>query len=122
MKLKPIKIGLDIQQDQPDYTLPLILEKTGIDTSKFVSIDPYKITYEEFIKRQEAGEAVKELVRELGITEQTFYTWKRKYAGLGVTELRKLKQQDEEIARLKRLVADLMLDKQMLQEVVAKKF
>ena len=56
MKLKPIKIGLDIQQDQPDYTLPLILEKTGIDTSKFVSIDPYKITYEEFIKRQEAGE------------------------------------------------------------------
>lgn len=51
-----LKIGLDIQQDQPDYTLPLVLEKTGIDTSKFVSIDPYKITYEEFIKRQEAGE------------------------------------------------------------------
>ncbi len=51
-----IKMGLDIQQDQPDYTLPLILEKTGIDTSKFVSIDPYKITKEEFIKRQEAGE------------------------------------------------------------------
>lgn len=74
------------------------------------------------LKRQEAGEAVKDLVRELGITEQTFYTWKRKYAGLGVTELRKLKQQEEEIARLKRLVADLMLDKQMLQEVVAKKF
>jgi len=74
------------------------------------------------LKRQEAGETVKDLVRELGITEQTFYTWKRKYAGLGVTELRKLKQQDEEIARLKRLVADLMLDKQMLQEVVAKKF
>ena len=74
------------------------------------------------LKRQEAGEAVKELVRELGITEQTFYTWKRKYAGLGVPELRKLKQQDEEIARLKRLVADLMLDKQMLQEVVSKKF
>ena len=51
-----IKMGLDIQQDQPDYTLSLILEKTGIDTGKFVSIDPYKITYEEFIKRQEAGE------------------------------------------------------------------
>ena len=51
-----LEMGLNIQQDQPDYTLPLVLEKTGIDTSKFVSIDPYKITYEEFIKRQEAGE------------------------------------------------------------------
>ena len=51
-----IRMSLKIQQDQPDYTLPLVLEKTGIDTSKFVSIDPYKITYEEFIKRQEAGE------------------------------------------------------------------
>lgn len=51
-----IKMGLKIQQDMPDYTLPLVLKETGIDTSKFVSIDPYKITYEEFIKRQEAGE------------------------------------------------------------------
>ncbi|WP_201567868.1 hypothetical protein [Psychrobacter immobilis] len=51
-----LEIGLDIQQDQPDYTLPLILEKTGIDTSKFISIDPYKITYKEFMQRSEAGE------------------------------------------------------------------
>ena len=51
-----LEMGLRIQQDQPDYTLPLVLEKTGIDTSKFISIDPYKITYEEFIKRSEAGE------------------------------------------------------------------
>ncbi|HCT73424.1 MAG TPA: hypothetical protein DF294_05420 [Psychrobacter sp.] len=51
-----LEIGLKIQQDQPDYTLPLILEKTGIDTSKFVSIDPYKITYKEFMKRSEVGE------------------------------------------------------------------
>ena len=51
-----IKMGLTIQQDQPDYTLPLVLKETGIDTSKFVSIDPYKITHEEFIKRSEAGE------------------------------------------------------------------
>src|SRR5690606_21656179 len=56
IETQAIKMGLNIQQDQPDYTLPLVLEKTGIDTSKFVSIDPYKITYEEFIKRQEAGE------------------------------------------------------------------
>lgn len=51
-----LEIGLDIQQDQPDYTLPLVLKETGIDTSKFVSIDPYKITYEEFMQRSEAGE------------------------------------------------------------------
>ena len=51
-----INMGLKIQQDQPDSTLPLILEKTGIDTSKFISIDPYKITYEEFMQRSEAGE------------------------------------------------------------------
>ncbi len=51
-----LEIGLKIQQDQPDYTLPLVLKKTGIDTSKFVSIDPYKITYEEFMQRKEAGE------------------------------------------------------------------
>jgi len=51
-----LEIGLDIQQDQPDYTLPLVLEKTGIDTSKFISIDSYKITYEEFMQRSEAGE------------------------------------------------------------------
>ncbi|SLJ84063.1 hypothetical protein DABAL43B_0864 [Psychrobacter sp. DAB_AL43B] len=51
-----INMGLRIQQNQPDYTLPLILKETGIDTSKSVSIDPYKITYEEFIKRSEADE------------------------------------------------------------------
>lgn len=51
-----IAIGVDINQDQPNYTLPFVLKKTGIDTSKFVSIDPYKITYEEFMQRKEAGE------------------------------------------------------------------
>ncbi|MBE0408047.1 hypothetical protein EI162_14315, partial [Psychrobacter sp. FME6] len=55
---KAIKMGLKIQQNQPDYTLPLVLKETGIDTSKSVSIDPYKITYEEFIKRSEAGEGM----------------------------------------------------------------
>lgn len=51
-----LETGLKIQQDQPDYTLPLVLKETGIDTSEFVSIDPYKITYEEFMQRKEAGE------------------------------------------------------------------
>ncbi len=73
------------------------------------------------LRRNEAGEPAKEIVRELGVTEQTFYAWKKKYAGLGISELRKLKQQDEEISRLKRLVADLMLDKQILQDVIQKK-
>ncbi len=73
------------------------------------------------LRRAEAGEPVKELIRSLGITEQTFYVWKKKYAGIGVPELRKLKQQEEEISRLKRIVADLMLDKQMLQDVLSKK-
>lgn len=73
------------------------------------------------LRRLEAGVAPKQLVREIGISEATLYTWKKKYEGLGVPELRKLKAQDDEIARLKRLVADLMLDKQILQDVLSKK-
>jgi putative transposase len=57
----------------------------------------------------------------MGISEATFYNWKKKYGGLGVSELRRLKQSEEENARLKRIVADLSLDKQMLQEVIQKK-
>lgn len=56
----------------------------------------------------------------MGISEATFYNWKKKYGGLGVSELRRLKQLEEENARLKRMVADLSLDKQMLQEVIQK--
>ena len=73
------------------------------------------------LRRNEAGENAKEISHSIGITEATFYAWKKKFAGLGVPELRKLKSQEEELSRLKRLVADLMLDKQMLQEVIAKK-
>ena len=58
--------------------------------------------------------------RQVGISEQTFYVWKRKYAGLGLSELRELRQLREENAKLKRLVADLSLDRQMLQEIVRK--
>ena len=59
--------------------------------------------------------------RKLGISEQTFYTWKKKYAGMGAVEGRQLNQLQDENRRLKQLVADLTLDKQMLQEVLAKK-
>jgi putative transposase len=64
---------------------------------------------------------VAEVCRKIGIAEQTFYSWKRKYGGLGVSELRCLKQLEEENRRLKRMVADLSLDKQMLQDVLSKK-
>lgn len=69
----------------------------------------------------ESGTAVTEVIRKLGVSEQTFYRWKRKYAGLGVAELRRLKQLEEENRKLKQLVADLSLDKQILQDVLSKK-
>ena len=73
------------------------------------------------LRQAETGTRVAEVCRKMGISEATLYVWKKKYAGLGVSELRRLKQLEEENARLKRLVADLSLDKEMLQEVVRKK-
>lgn len=73
------------------------------------------------LRQAEAGVPVQELVRKTGITEQTFYRWKRRFGGMGVTELRRLRQLEEENRKLKQLVADLSLDKTMLQEVIAKK-
>jgi len=69
----------------------------------------------------ETGTPVADLCRKLGISEQTFYRWKKKYAGMGVAELRRLKQLEEENRKLKQLVADLSLDKHMLQEAIRKK-
>ena len=74
------------------------------------------------IKQSEMGVAVAEICRKMGISEATFYNWKKKYGGLGVTELRRLKQLEEENFKLKQIVADLSLDKQMLQDVLKKKF
>ena len=73
------------------------------------------------LKRIEAGSKGVDVCRELGISEQTLYNWKRKYEGMGVGELRRLKQLEDENRRLKGLVADLTLDKHILQEVVRKK-
>jgi putative transposase len=73
------------------------------------------------LRLAESGTPVIDVCRQTGISEATFYTWKKKYADFGVTELRKLKQLEDENARLKRIVADLTLDKQILQEVVRKK-
>lgn len=73
------------------------------------------------LKQAETGIAVTELCRKLGVSEQTFYQWKKKYAGMGTAEARQVNQLREENRRLKQMVADLSLDKQMLQEVLAKK-
>jgi putative transposase len=74
------------------------------------------------LKQAETGTQVQEVIRKMGISEQTFYNWKKKYAGMGVTEIRRLKALEEENRQLKRLVADLSLDKHMLQDVLSKKF
>ena len=73
------------------------------------------------LRRVEGGTPATEVCRKLGVSENTFYRWKRKYAGMGVAELRRLKQLEDENKRLKQIVADLTLDKQMLQEGVTKK-
>ncbi len=71
------------------------------------------------LRQAEAGTPVLDVCRSIGISEATFYVWKKKYASLGVSELRKLRQLEAENARLKRLVADLTLDKNIVQEVIA---
>ena len=73
------------------------------------------------LRQAETGTPVKEVIRKMGICEQTFYRWKKLYSGLGSSELRRLKQLEEENRRLKQMVADLSLDKHMLQDVLSKK-
>ncbi len=73
------------------------------------------------IKQSEQGVTVEEICRKMGISEATFYNWKKKYGGLGISELRELRMLKDENARLKKMVADLSLDKQMLQDIVKKK-
>ena len=74
------------------------------------------------LKQAESSTAISAITRRLGVTEATFYRWKNKYGGLLPSEVKKMKQLEEENARLKRLVADLTLDKQMLQDIVSKKW
>ena len=73
------------------------------------------------LKQSELGTPVPEVCRKMGVSDATFYNWRKKYGGLGPSELKRLKQLEEENQRLKKLVADLSLDKAMLQDVVAKK-
>lgn len=73
------------------------------------------------LRQAEASTPVEQITRKMGVSEATFYRWKKRFAGMGVAELRRLKQLEEENCKLKRLVADLSLDKAMLQEVLSKK-
>lgn len=73
------------------------------------------------LRQAESGISVDEITRKMGITQATFYRWKKKFSGMGVAELRRLRQLEEENKKLKRLVADLSLDKAMLQDVLSKK-
>jgi putative transposase len=73
------------------------------------------------LRQAESGTSVGEICRKMGVADATFYRWKKVYAGMGVSEIRRLKQLEEENAKLKRLVADLTLDKSMLQDALRKK-
>lgn len=73
------------------------------------------------VKQSETGTRAEEVCRKMGISQATLYNWKKKYGGLSVSEVRRLKQLEEENNRLKKRVADLSLDKEMLQEVLRKK-
>lgn len=75
-----------------------------------------------FILRQaEEGTAIGEVCRKAGISEATFYAWRKKYAGLMPSEMKRLRQLEEENGKLKKIVADLSLDKAMLQDVISRK-
>jgi putative transposase len=88
------------------------MKKQRFSTEQIVSV----------LKQAEMGLPEKDLIRQIGITEQTFYRWKRQYGGLESDQVRELKQVVEENARLKRLAAELSLDKAVLQDVLSKKF
>ena len=74
------------------------------------------------LRQVEQGSSVAEMCRKMGVSETTFYIWKKRFAGMGVADVRRVKQLEEEVRRLKQLVADLSLDKQMLQEVLKGKW
>ena len=74
------------------------------------------------LRQVEQGTPAAELCRKMGVSEQTFYTWKKRFAGMGAAELRRVRQLEDENRRLKTLIADHTLDKHMLQEMLRKKF
>ena len=94
----------------------LVLKEHAVKKSRYTE---EQIAYA--LKQAETGTPVAEVLRRMGISEQTFYRWKKLYGGLGVGELRRLKQLEDENRKLKQPVADLSLDKHILQDVLSKK-
>lgn len=74
------------------------------------------------IKQGDEGTPVAEICRKAGISQATYFNWKKKYSGLLPSEMKRLKQLEEENSRLKKIVADLTLDREMLQDVIRRKF
>lgn len=87
------------------------MKKTRFTETQIVSI----------LKQQEAGIPIKEICRQHGISEATFYNWKSRYGGMEASDLKRLKELEEENSRLKKMFADLSLDNQILKEIFAKK-
>jgi putative transposase len=110
----------------PPVNSAKLTEVSGISALKEAFIHEKDLYTEEQIafalKLPETDTHVREVCRKMGISEATFYNWKMKFAGLGLTELRRLRQLEDEKQRLKKLVADLILDKEMLQEILKQKF
>src|SRR5215218_1866863 len=96
--------------------IPLWDEESSVKASKFSEA---QIAF--VLKQAEDGTAIADVCRKAGISEATFYNWRRKYAGLMPSEMKQLRQLEEENGKLKRIVADLSLDKAMLQDVLSKK-
>ena len=94
----------------------VLFEDTPVRSSKF---SEEQIAYA--LRQAESGTAVADVCRQVGVSEATFYVWKKKFAHLGVSELRRMRQLEEENRRLKGLVADLTLDKHMLAEALKRK-
>ena len=88
------------------------MKKTRFKEAQIVSI----------LNQQEAGKSVKEICREHGISDATFYNWKAKYGGMEVSDVRKMKDLEDENARLKRIVANLTLENDAIKHVIEKKF
>jgi len=87
------------------------MKKTRFTETQIVSV----------LKQQEAGKPTKELCRELGISEATFYNWKSKYGGMEAADVKRLKELEEEHSRLKKMYADLAMDNQILKDLFIKK-
>ncbi len=95
------------------------IEGKAIGAEKRSKFSEEQVAYA--LRQAESGTAVADVCRQLGVSEATFYAWKKKYAHLGISELRRMRQLEDENRRLKGLVADLTLDKHMLSEALRKK-